>query len=148
MEPVAKRQLSIPLPTTIRESILELQLPMRSLALGTGDKEIKLIESPPEDQGQCIAREAWKTHEGPLRLCPLRAQTGFSSGLTNCLRALRMQTEDQSSWLGRSESLLLSEVWAVDRCFPSLPLSSWGVTLFFQPSVPPPVLFWVQDPED
>lgn len=88
VEPVAKRQLSIPLPTTIRESILELQLPVRSLALGTGDKEGKLIESPPEDQGQCIAREAWKTHEGPLRLCPLRAQTGFSSGLTNRLRAL------------------------------------------------------------
>lgn len=87
VEPVAKRQLSFPLPTTIRESILELQLPMRSLALGTGDKEGKLIESPPEDQGQCIAREAWKTHDRLLRLRPLRAQRGFSS-LTNRLRAL------------------------------------------------------------
>lgn len=77
MEPVAKRQLSSPLPTTIRESILELQLPMRSLALGTGDKEGKLIESPPEDQGQCIAREAWKTRGTPKTVpspCPNRLQ--------------------------------------------------------------------------
>lgn len=136
MQPVAKRQLSFPLPTTIRESILKLQLPVRSLALSTGDKEGELIESPPDDQGQCIAREAWKTHDGPLRLCPLRAQAGFSSWLTNRLRALRMQTA------GSGESLLLSEVWAVDRCFPSLSLSSWVVTLFFQLSsfLPHPIL--------
>lgn len=56
VEPVAKRQLSFPLPTTIRESILG-----------------ELIESPPEDQGQCIARETWKTYDRPLRLCPLRS---------------------------------------------------------------------------
>lgn len=92
VQPVAKRQLSFPLPTTIRESILKLQLPVRSLALSTGDKEGELIESPPDDQGLCIARETWKTYDGPLRLCPLRAQAGFSSWLTNCLRALRMQT--------------------------------------------------------